>query len=83
MITDDHLIGWLCFLRLNAVRDHNTLFMPTVVREGLVERGWIEVSDEEDWEGDRDFWTTEAGRAVSDLHSAEWGINAIPESEEA
>lgn len=69
-MTDDHLIGWLCIMRLNWGAD-NRFNMPTEVRESLEKKGWIECHPAH---GAR---LTDAGAAITDLHAGEWGIDAV------
>ena len=74
MISEDHLIGWLCMTRFNFSAEH-TISAPDGVDAELVRRGWMTIAAEPDWDGDRFADLTDKGRAVSDLWAAEWGID--------
>lgn len=83
MISEDKLIGWLVFYRHQSINDVERVSIPTHISGAFVERGWITVEDEPDWEGDHGAKFTPAGLAVTDLNAAEYGIDAIPEETNA
>lgn len=80
MIAEDRLIGWACMIRL-AFDAGEKPFLPICVQDQLVTRGWMEIEYEPDWQGNKNASFTEAGWTITDLHAAEWGIDAMPESE--
>lgn len=67
---EEYLLGWLCIMRLNW-GCNNRFNLPTIVKAGMEERGWIECSP-------RGARLTDAGVAASDLVAPEWGIDPIP-----
>ena len=81
-MTDERLIGWLCFLR-HQWSNGSRCDMPGVVRLALEEKGWITVEAEPDWEGIYGCRLSDDALAVSDLYGPEWGIQTIPEPEGA
>lgn len=76
MLSDHVLIGWLCMIRLNWDAEIPA-FTPTVVQRALVAKGWLEIDDEADWQGNHQARWTDAGLAVSDLGGPEWGIETL------
>ena len=82
MIADDKLIGWIVMVRLAFDGDRDP-FLPTIVQRHLVERGWLEIDPEPQWNGHKQAHITDAGLAVTDLHGPEWGIDTMPETNEA
>jgi hypothetical protein len=80
-ISEDRLIGWLCFVRLSFTNGR-VADVPTEVQSELVRRGWIEVDDEEDFDG-LSTWVTDAGACISDLNGPEWGIDPLPQPADA
>lgn len=82
VVTEDRLIGWLVFYRLQCDLDDPRTQMPTAVQEALVEKGWLEMGAERNWNGTRDGHITDAGIAVTDLAGPEWGVDSIPSLEE-
>lgn len=78
-----NLIGWLVFYRHQSVNDVPRVSIPTHIHQAFVERGWLEITGEKDWEGDYPARFTERGLSVSDLHAPEWGIDPIPEDSHA
>ena len=70
-LSESHLLGWLCFIRISFGVDQVPP-IPRVVREGLVEKGWIVIHEES---GDGyDVSVTDDGVTQSDLVGPEWGI---------
>lgn len=68
VMTDTVLTAWLCIYRMQHSWNRELEFcMPTLVRDALIERGWLDDADE----------LTDAGLAVTDMEAAEWGINAL------
>lgn len=69
-MSDDKLIGWMCFLR--CLPPGTPLTMPEQVVRDLRAKGWSTCGDD-----GSDFDFTEQGITVSDLHAADWGIDAM------
>lgn len=82
-MNDEKLIGWLCFMRHQWSNGIERGVLPTCVHTEFVKRGWLEIGDDVDWEGDRRGHITDAGLALCDLYGPDWGINTIPEESEA
>jgi hypothetical protein len=76
-IADDVLLAGLVTLRLNDF----TCVMPRGVRDGLIERGWIEVYgcvDIDEHNQEASCRITDAGQTASDLFAPEIGVNPCP-----
>lgn len=83
MISDDKLIGWLVFFRHQSEHNASRVYVPVIVSEALVAKGWMTVDAEADWEGDRPSKFTESGLAMSDLYAMDYGIDPLYEESEA
>jgi len=90
-IRDDILLTWLCAFRLNlngATRYDDeeasgTFYIPTQIREELVERGWATILEKSSDGNGGVLHITEAGTLASDLFSPEAGVDPVPEDCEA
>lgn len=72
------LIAWLCIMRHNLDDSGgDVFFIPTEIRDGLIERGWCEAT-KPDADGNRQVHITDLGCRESDLAAPEWGINPVP-----
>lgn len=81
MLSDEKLIAWLCFMRLQWGQD----FVPAIppdVTDALISRGWFVQRSDLDWNGERDGTLTDAGVAMADIHGPDWGIKTIPQESE-
>ena len=65
-LPDEKLLGWLCIMRMNFSHDM-AITLPPVVQRQLAARGWLEVSEKPDYDGNHYAHVTEAGAAASDL----------------
>lgn len=71
------LIPWLCFLSMQHEHEMPT-FLPLIVSNGLVARGWIRADTEPDYDGHTFAEITESGRAIVDVHGPDFAINTLP-----
>jgi len=81
MISEEHLIGWLCMTRFNWASGH-TIDAPAEVDAEMVRLGWMTIEPEADWDGNHFANLTDKGRAVCDLYAAEWGIESLEMAED-
>lgn len=77
MISEDSLIGWLCFIDYQLERDH-VINVPDQVRVELLARGWLRIGTDPDWDGHHECGITASGKAKSDINSPDWGIRSLP-----
>lgn len=80
-VTDESkLIGWLCFTRHQWTNGVECI-LPSPITRALIKRAWLKRCDGKDGCVGFNAHLTDKGTAVSDLHAAEWGIDAIKEKE--
>lgn len=82
MISDDKLIGWICFARHQFSNGFECL-LPKAVSDAIIARGWIEACDKQDDCQEWNAHITDAGLAVTDLNAHEWGLISLPQESEA
>jgi hypothetical protein len=80
MISDNALVGWLCFFRLQNGKEVARTYLPIEVQEALCAKGWLSVDPETDWQGDHGGTITDEGFTMTDLYGPEWGIEVLPET---
>jgi hypothetical protein len=80
MTRDEMLTGWLVLSRMQFWND-NRCVVPPAITDALKERGWIEVDDEPEFDGNHNVRITDLGCKVSDLAAADWGIDAVNTTE--
>jgi len=76
--------GWMVFVRLQISRGV-PCNMPATVREELRRRKLLKVTPVDKDDPNQGFITsmTRRGVALTDLEGPEWGVNSIPQAQEA
>lgn len=78
--TTDHekLAGWLCMWRLqHGSSNGGVCCIPAFVRREWRRLGWVEFDGKPDEDGLLGCALTDAGKAVTDLHGPDWGIDPL------
>ena len=85
-MNDQILSAWLCFFFHQVHQDDYggwPVSIPTKIREGWHERGWIEYEDGLGLgEDNHSIRVTDKGSARAHLDAMDWGINSIPEEDD-
>lgn len=76
-VTDESkLVGWLCFARHQWSHGVECV-IPNLLCAEMIRRGWMKRCDGRDGCEGFNAHMTDKGVAVTDLHAAEWGIDAM------